>query len=132
MGKLSNTNINFKEVILLIEEARSNAFHKVNEELVLLNFKVGKLVSEKVSTGIWGENTVEALATFIQEKCPGLKGFNRRGLYRMKQFYETYTAPEFVSPLATQLHDYETKLIPKPILANKLHQLVEQLSQGEL
>lgn len=32
-----------------------------------------------------------------------MKGFNRRGLYRMKQFFESYTAFEFVSPLATQL-----------------------------
>ena len=27
--------------------------------------------------------------------------------------------------------DYETKLIPKNVLANKLHQLVEQLSKEE-
>jgi len=32
-----------------------------------------------------------------------LKGFNRRGLYRMKQFYETYSSTEFVSPPVTQL-----------------------------
>jgi hypothetical protein len=24
------------------------------------------------------------------DQFPGIKGFNRRGLYRMKQFYETY------------------------------------------
>ena len=30
-------------------------------------------------------------------------GFNRRGLYRMKQFYETYAGNEKVSPLVTQL-----------------------------
>jgi transposase len=31
------------------------------------------------------------------------KGFNRRGLYRMKQFYETYTGNPKVSPLVTQI-----------------------------
>ena len=30
-------------------------------------------------------------------------GFNRRGLYRMKQFYETYKDDEFVTPLVTQI-----------------------------
>ena len=36
-------------------------------------------------------------------KYPGIKGFNRRGLYRMKQFYETYKDDEFVTPLVTQI-----------------------------
>jgi len=34
---------------------------------------------------------------------PGIKGFNRRGLYRMKQFYETYKDNEIVTPLVTQI-----------------------------
>ena len=34
---------------------------------------------------------------------PGVKGFTRRGLYRMKQFYETYRDDEFVSALLTQI-----------------------------
>ena len=34
---------------------------------------------------------------------PGVKGFTRRGLYRMKQFSETYRDDEFVSPLVTQI-----------------------------
>ncbi|HMP29052.1 MAG TPA: PDDEXK nuclease domain-containing protein, partial [Saprospiraceae bacterium] len=50
---------------------------------------------------------VEEFASFIQDNCPGLKGFNRRGLYRMKQFYETYSSPEFVSTLSTHLQKSE-------------------------
>ena len=121
MSKLRNTNTEFKQVVLLIEEARNRAFHKVNEELVLLYFKVGNLVSEKVSAGTWGENTVEELASFIQDNCPGLKGFNRRGLYRMKQFYETYSSPEFVSTLATHLQKHENEV--KNIVTTLLTQL---------
>ena len=34
---------------------------------------------------------------------PELKGFNRRGLYRMKQFYELYSGDEKVSTMLTQL-----------------------------
>ena len=121
MSKLRNTNTEFKQVVLLIEEARNRAFHKVNEELVLLYFKVGNLVSEKVTAGAWGENTVEELASFIQDNCPGLKGFNRRGLYRMKQFYETYSSPEFVSTLATHLQKPENEV--KNIVTTLLTQL---------
>lgn len=105
MGKIK-TNKEFEQVAILIEEARNMAFNKVNAELVLLYFNVGKIVSVKVVEGIWGENTVGELATFIQNKFPGFSGFTRRGLYRMKQFYEVYSSPEFVTPLATQLEAY--------------------------
>lgn len=99
----------FGQITILIEEARQRAYHKVNEELVLLYFKVGEIVTEKVASGSWGDNTVDLLADHLEAKYDGLKGFNRRGLYRMKQFYETYTSPEFMSPLVTQLGKSESE-----------------------
>lgn len=91
----------FDQVISLISEARNRAFSKVNEELVLLYFNVGKIVSERVNEGAWGDRTVDELVLFIGKKIPGLTAFNRRGLYRMKQFYETYSESEFIEPLYT-------------------------------
>ena len=83
----------------------------MNAELVLLYFNIGNIVSDKVAAGIWGESTVDVLANFIEQQYPGLKGFNRRGLYRMKQFFEAYTSLEFVSPLATQLQKTEKETL---------------------
>lgn len=103
MSKLKNTNSEFKQIVTLIEEARNRAFHKVNEELVLLYFNTGKIVSEKVSSGKWGENTVGELAVFIRGQFPSLSGFTRRGLYRMVQFYEVYASDDFLLPVASQL-----------------------------
>lgn len=51
----------------------------------------------------WGSSYIDGMAKFISENCPEIKGFNRRGLYRMKQFYETYKESEFVSTLLTQI-----------------------------
>jgi predicted nuclease of restriction endonuclease-like (RecB) superfamily len=99
-------NSDFEKIVLLIEKARSRAFSKVNAELVLLYFNVGKIVSIKVANGVWGEGTVNELANYIGERMPSLSGFNRRGLYRMKQFYEVYSDPQFISPLVTQLEAY--------------------------
>ena len=39
----------------------------------------------------------------MQREYPTMKGFNRRGIYRMKQFYETYKDYPNVSPLVTQI-----------------------------
>lgn len=52
----------------------------------------------------WGENTVQELADFIALKQPELTGFNRRGLYRMTQFYETYLNPQIVSSAMAQIN----------------------------
>jgi hypothetical protein len=107
MGKMKY-NEDFKRIVTLIEEARNRAFSKVNEELVLLYYNVGSIVSSKVADGAWGEGTVDDLAKYIQQKFPGFSGFTRRGLYRMKQFYEVYYSDEFESSLATQLHAFFT------------------------
>ncbi len=100
MNDLSKDFIN---VVNLIQEARENAIRKVNEELILLYWNVGKYISEQLEGQKWGSSYVDKLASFISENCPEVKGFNRRGLYRMKQFYETYKDNEFVSPLVTQI-----------------------------
>ncbi|MFT4024085.1 MAG: DUF1016 N-terminal domain-containing protein [Flavihumibacter sp.] len=86
--KIKNTTQEFEQILTLITEARNRVYSKANSELVLLYFNVGNVVSEKVNAGKWGEKTVQELADFIQSKVPNLSGFNRRGLYRMKQFYE--------------------------------------------
>jgi hypothetical protein len=112
--------IEFEEIVRLIEESRNRAFQKVNEELVLLYFTVGKTVSVRVSEGVWGDKTVDELSAYILNRFPGLSGFTRRELYRMKQFYETYSLDsdcfkfwlefhvtvqpsQIVSPMATQI-----------------------------
>jgi hypothetical protein len=50
---------------------------------------------------------VDELANFIQNQHPELKGFNRRGLYRMRQFFETYKDTEMVSLTRTPLQSIE-------------------------
>ncbi len=93
----------FSQVVEIIESARNRAYQKVNEELILMYQNVGKLLSEQSQTAEYGDAYVDSLANYIQEHFPGIKGFNRRGLYRMKQFYETYAEDQKVSTLLTQL-----------------------------
>lgn len=105
--------LEFEQIARMILDARNRAFYKVNEELVLLYFNVGKILAEKVSKGNWGDKTVDELAKYIESKLPEMRGFNRRGLFRMKQFYETYSTPELVSTLLTQS---ESKIIVSPVV----------------
>ena len=81
----------FESITNLIREGRQGSFAKANSALVLLYFRVGKVVSEKMEAGTWGNRNVDVLAGFIRDNIRDKKEFNRRGLYRMKQFYETYS-----------------------------------------
>lgn len=91
----NNPQKDFEQIAKLIEESKNRAYSKVNAELVNLCFNVGKIVSEKVSLGVWGNSTVNDLAAYLKGKNPGLSNFTRRGLYKMKQFFEAYTNTEF-------------------------------------
>ena len=57
----------------------------------------------KIAAAEWGEGVVEQLAQHIATTQPGLKGFTRRNLFRMRQFYEAYREPELVTALLTLL-----------------------------
>jgi predicted nuclease of restriction endonuclease-like (RecB) superfamily len=88
MSNIQNTE--FSNIVKLIQEAQGRVRQYTNTALVTLYFDIGKTVSQKVAKGTWGQGTVQQLADYIQSEIPTLKSFNRRGLYRMKQFYETY------------------------------------------
>ena len=93
----------FDEVISIIENARNRALKAVNTELIQMYWDVGKYLSKLCAEAEFGDKVIDEVAAFIAKTKPGVKGFNRRGLYRMKQFYETYKDDEFVSPLVTQI-----------------------------
>mgnify|MGYP004460521649 FL=1 len=103
MSLNNSLEFNFSEVINMIETRRNNAYKKVNEELISLYWDFWKYISEKVNDSNWGDKIVEKLVEFIKREYPTMRGFNKRGIYRMKQFYETYKDFPFVSPLVTQI-----------------------------
>ena len=90
-------------LIHIIEESRQNALKKVNEELIKMYWKVGEFLSKETEHASYGDAYIDEISREIQETFPGIKGFNRRGLYRMKKFYETYKDNEIVTPLVTQI-----------------------------
>ena len=96
-------NNHFEEIIMIVENAKERAYRKVNEELILMYQEVGKYISQKTKEASYGAGFVDNVAEFFSTNYPELKGFNRRGLYRMKQFYELYSDDEKVSTLLTQL-----------------------------
>ena len=96
-------NNNFSNIISIIEAAKQRAIKAVNAELINMYWEVGKYLSSLVEDSSFGDKVIDEIAAYIAENNPAIKGFNRRGLYRMKQFYETYKNDEIVTPLVTQI-----------------------------
>ena len=93
----------FAEVVGLIEQARLRAYQAVNTELVGLYWQIGEYISGKLAAADWGEGVVDSLAQHLARTVPGQRGFTRRNLFRMRQFFETYRSDAKVTPLVTQL-----------------------------
>ena len=94
----------FAEVVGLIEQARQRAYQAVNSELVGLYWRIGEYISDKLAAAVWGEGVVDSLAQHLARTMPGQRGFTRRNLFRMRQFFEAYsTADKKVTALLTQL-----------------------------
>ena len=90
-------------LIQIISQSRQNALKKVNEELINMYWRVGEYLSKESAKASFGDAYIDSIADEIQDAFPGIKGFNRRGLYRMKKFYETYKDDEFVTTLLSQI-----------------------------
>lgn len=93
----------FAEIVALIATSQQNAYRAVNTALIDLYWQVGEYISRKIEAAEWGSGTVENLARFIAHSHPGLRGFSRPNLFRMKQFYEAYKDEAIVSALLRQL-----------------------------
>jgi predicted nuclease of restriction endonuclease-like (RecB) superfamily len=93
----------FAEIVGLIHAARQRAYQAVNTELVGLYWQVGGYISSKLAAAEWGEGVVDRLAHHLARVLPGQRGFTRRNLFRMRQFFEIYQGNEKVTPLVTQL-----------------------------
>ncbi|QXH47588.1 DUF1016 family protein [Pseudomonas xanthosomatis] len=93
----------FDEVLGLIQGARQRAVQAVNTQLIELYWEVGAYISRKLASAEWGDGVVKLLADHLAETQPGLRGFTRANLFRMRQFYEVYQGDEIVAPLVRQL-----------------------------
>ena len=88
----------------LIEKSKERVFLKINSELVLLNWNIGKLIKSKIlleKRSEYGEKIVSTLSQQLTLEFG--RGFNRSNLFRMIQFYESFPDEEIVATLSRQL-----------------------------
>lgn len=108
----------FSDILQFIQQSRKYALKAVNVELINLYWNVGAYIRQKLAGAEWGVKAVRELAAVIQQNHPELKGFDRTGLYRMVQFYETYYQNPIVAPVVRQIQvsDNENDKIVAPLV----------------
>ncbi len=102
-GLNKSYNGDFAAIHQMIVEAKSKVWQHVNSTLINLYWAIGEYVSNKMTQEGWGKNIVEELSDYILSQLPSIKGFSARNVWRMKQFYETYSAHEKLSTLLTEI-----------------------------
>ncbi len=95
--------VQFAEITQLISNARNHVLRLANTALIDLYWNVGRYISQRIASAEWGEGIVVQLAEYISKNAPDLKGFSDKNLWRMKQFYETYSNEPKLSPLVREI-----------------------------
>ena len=71
--------------------------------MILLYLEVGKFLYELKENSNYGDKITTKASDFMKNNYPNIKGFTKRNIERMTQFYNTYKDDEIATPLVTQL-----------------------------
>jgi predicted nuclease of restriction endonuclease-like (RecB) superfamily len=92
-----------EELKARVANARISAARKVNHELIMLYWDIGRRIVEKQQVLGWGESVVELVAQDLQTAFPGTTGFSSFNLWRMRQLYLEYRSPEFLAQAVPEI-----------------------------
>ena len=101
---LSADYLSFVEAIKeRVRTAQIRASLSVNQELVLLYWRIGKDILNRQERLGWGAKVVVQVAKDLRRAFPEMKGFSSRNLKYMRAFAEAWPDEEFVQQAAAQI-----------------------------
>jgi predicted nuclease of restriction endonuclease-like (RecB) superfamily len=97
-----------------IRHAQLHAAFAVNRELVLLYWRMGREISQRMQAQGWGAKVVDRLARDLHAEFPAMKGFSPRNLRYMRAFAEAYSDEAMLQEVPATLSWYHnTTLLDK-------------------
>lgn len=93
----------FSEIKGRVRAAQYEALKAVNKELVGLYWDIGRLIEKRQKGETWGKSIVERLAADLQLEFPGIKGFSKDNIWRMRKFYLHYSQNRKLAPLVQEI-----------------------------
>jgi predicted nuclease of restriction endonuclease-like (RecB) superfamily len=69
-----------------------------NRELIALYWRIGRAIVERQAGDTWGSAVLERLAADLRRTFPGVAGFSRTNLFRIRAFYLAWSGPAEIVP----------------------------------
>lgn len=86
----------FADLKTRIRTAQVKAALSVNRELIALYWHIGRPIVERQRTEGWGTSIIDRLAVDLQKEFPGVAGFSRPNVYRMRACYLAYAGQRVI------------------------------------
>ena len=132
MSKIISSDKNYKiwlkELKDKVQSSQIKASIRINTELLLLYWDLGKRIIEKQQSTNWGEALIPQLSKDLTNAFPGSKGFSRSNLFYIKKWVEFYSQSPIVQQVVGQLQQIENQSFVKE--SQFVQQLVAQLPWG--
>lgn len=100
------------ELKLKIHKVKRSVALSINTQLLELYWELGKELNEKQKYSDWGSNFIEHVAIDLRKEFPEIKGFSRRNLYAIRQWFLFYSQKyQFVPQVVAQIPWGHNRLI---------------------
>lgn len=107
MGELEKTSKEYKNLLAALKatitDAQSRAVQAVNQELIVMYWKIAKEIIKRQEEQGWGGKTTEILARDLQKAFPDMKGFSKPNLEKMRAFAHIYPDEAILSAVLIKL-----------------------------
>jgi len=107
MGQKFSTDKKYKEWIVelkgRVQSAQVKAAVTVNRQLLELYWDLGREICEKQKAAAWGDGLIDQLANDLSAAFPGMKGFSKRNLLYVRQWYEFYADGGIAQQVVAQI-----------------------------
>ena len=95
-----------------VQSARQKIAFSINSQLLELYWEIGKDVDSKLKSSNWGTNIIDKISSELTSEFPDIKGFSRRNIYAIRQWYLFYSQKyEFVPQDVAQIPWGHNRLI---------------------
>lgn len=87
----------------LIHKKQYCVLKMINSETINLYWEIGEEIFIQQEEKGWGKSIVQILSRELQKEFPGTKGYSAANLWRMRNFYLTYSKSEKLAPLVREI-----------------------------
>ncbi|MDC8002272.1 PDDEXK nuclease domain-containing protein [Aequorivita todarodis] len=95
-----------------IHAAQTKVALSLNSQLLELYWEIGKDITERQENTDWGSKFIEQTAIELKNEFPEMRGFSRRNLYAIRQWYKFYSEKyQFVPQSVAQIPWGHNRLI---------------------